>query len=634
MFTRAKKIVLFFGFLILAGSPACQQNPRLPEPLETNYAPSTQLSLPKGAKARLGKGWINGIEYSADGKQFAVTSSIGTWLYDTETLKELALFTNNKDFVWSGSFSPDGTRVATGVHKGSVHLWNATTGQLLNTLQDHTLRVAAISFSPDGTMFATGGYDGKLRIWNTATGEFLKGSKKHTKPYSCIKFSPDDRILATGTESKNHKESGTIYLWDVLTGATLHTIKEQHKGSVTSISFSPDGKTLVSACKDNSMRFWNVTTGKQIKMLKAHSSSNGIKGISFSPDRKTLASANYREVRFWDVDTGKLLKSIEVPSGNVKNIRFSPDGKILASASENEVHFWDVDTGKLRKTLKGHTGRVYSVQFSPDGLKIATGGDDGRARLWDATTGRLLTIFDRHASRVKSVHFSPDSKILASGSEDKTVRLWDIPTGKPLKTLEGHTGIVLSVDFSPDGRKIASGGWDRMVLLWDVTTGELLNTLPHDKIVSTVRFSPDGRKIVTDTNKLHLWNTATGKRSRIIASNLGSGVSFAPNGKQFVTGGHNKVHLFPVSMFGFTKTLKGTTSGWVENVCFSPDGRTIASANWNRTVTVWDVSAIEPLSIVAGHGSVVNEVSFSPDGRTIASASTDGTVLLWDVPQR
>ena len=202
MFTRAKKIVLFFGFLILAGSIACQQNPRLPEPLETNYAPSAQLSLPEGAKARIGKGWINGIEYSADGNRFAVTSSIGTWLYDTETLKELTLLTNNKDFVWSGSLSPDGTRVATGVHKGPVHLWNAATGELLQILKGHTLWVTAFSFSPDGTILVTGGYDGKLRLWNTTTGEFLKGSKKLTKPYTCIRFSPDGRILATGTESE------------------------------------------------------------------------------------------------------------------------------------------------------------------------------------------------------------------------------------------------------------------------------------------------------------------------------------------------------------------------------------------------------------------------------------------------
>ena len=215
MFTFGKKIVLFFVFLILACSIACQQNTRLSEPLETNYAPFTQLSLPEGAKARIGKGWISGIEYSVDGKRFAVTSSIGRWLYDAETLEELALFTNNKDSVWSGRLSPDRTRVATGVYKGPVHLWNAATGEFLQTLKGHTLWVSAMSFSPDGTILATGGHDGHLRLWSTATGELLKRPTRYTKHVTCIRFSPDGKSLATGTESENSQTHGRLYLWDV-----------------------------------------------------------------------------------------------------------------------------------------------------------------------------------------------------------------------------------------------------------------------------------------------------------------------------------------------------------------------------------------------------------------------------------
>ena len=105
------------------------------KPLEIGYAPSTQISLPEGAKARIGKGTIRGIEYTSDGTQFAVMSSIGIWLYDAETLQELALLTEHTEYIYSGCLSPDGTKAASGAHNGSVRIWDAITGKLLETLE-------------------------------------------------------------------------------------------------------------------------------------------------------------------------------------------------------------------------------------------------------------------------------------------------------------------------------------------------------------------------------------------------------------------------------------------------------------------------------------------------------------------
>ena len=284
--------------------------------------------------------------------------------------------------------------------------------------------------------------------------------------------------------------------------------------------------------------------------------------------------------------------------------------------------------------LNDFTASVEDVDFSSDGQKIATASDDARARLWNAATGEHLRTLERHRSRVKSVHFSPDSKILASGSEDKTVRLWDVETGRQMRVLEGHKEQILSVRFSPDGQKIVSGGWDKMVFVWDATTGEQLTTLAPTAIVRNVRFSPDGREIVTDSGKVGLWNASTGKYLKTLTDYLGYGISFAPNGRKILTGGDDAVHLRPVDILGFRhKMLTGATGGWVQDVSYSPDGQTVASANKDGTVTVWNAVTGERLSSFVGHTSTVNKVTFSPDGRTLASCSGDGTVLLWEVPQ-
>ena len=121
----------------------------------------TQLSLPEGAKARLGKGSISGdIAYSPDGTRLAVASSIGIWLYDTATHQEVALLKGHTDDVISVAFSPDGSALAGGSEDWTVRLWDAVTGQEKATLTGHTGYVSSVAFSPDGGTLASGSKSG------------------------------------------------------------------------------------------------------------------------------------------------------------------------------------------------------------------------------------------------------------------------------------------------------------------------------------------------------------------------------------------------------------------------------------------------------------------------------------------
>ncbi len=132
------------------------------------YEPYTQLSLPEGAKARLGKGRLNEIAYSPDGALLAVVSSVGIWLYNTETLQELALLTGHTGDVASVSFSPNGSTLASGSWDETVRLWDVATGSLKTELTGHTDEVASVSFSPDGLTLASGGSYGAILLWDTA----------------------------------------------------------------------------------------------------------------------------------------------------------------------------------------------------------------------------------------------------------------------------------------------------------------------------------------------------------------------------------------------------------------------------------------------------------------------------------
>ncbi|KAG6912976.1 hypothetical protein DXG01_010675, partial [Tephrocybe rancida] len=190
---------------------------------------------------------------------------------------------------------------------------------------------------------------------------------------------------------------------------------------------------------------------------------SGVNDIGFSPDGKQVVSASDDlSVRIWDALTGDLVKELKGHTGPVWSVAFSPDGKqVVSGSSDQSVRIWDALTGDLVKELKGHTDDVRSVAFSPDGKQVVSGSDDQSVRIWDALTGDLVKELKGHTDYVRSVAFSPDGKQVVSGSNDQSVRVWDALTGDLVKELKGHTDNVWSVAFSPDGKQVVSGSSDQ-----------------------------------------------------------------------------------------------------------------------------------------------------------------------------
>ena len=339
------------------------------------------------------------------------------------------------------AFHPDGNTLASGSYDQTLRLWDANTGELLNTLEKLKNSINSVAFSPDGNTLAGGSVG--IRLWDANTGEHLKTLIGHTNAVLSVAFSPDGNTLASG--SWDH----TIRLWNPNTGEHLKTL-EGHTDAVTSVAFSPDGQTIASGSghrgfwveKDRTIRLWDANTGEHLKTLTGH--TNAVTSVAFSPDGNTLASASGDgTIRLWDVNTGEHLKTL---TGHVLSVAFSPDGNTLASA-DHTIRLWDANTGELLNTLTGHTNAVTSVAFSPDGNTLASASGDGTIRLWDVNTGEYLKTLIGHTSRVNSVAFHPDGNTLASGNSDHTIRLWHVePAAPTLK--EPRTTISLSKSSS------------------------------------------------------------------------------------------------------------------------------------------------------------------------------------------
>jgi WD40 repeat protein len=535
------------------------------------------------------------------------------------------------DEIVSVSWSRDGSKIASGSKDGTIKIWDAVTGEMIDTLECVEEYIHSVSWNYEGSKIsATNGGGNPARVWDVGTGEVIDITSDRNDGIADDFFPPayshDGSRIATVSNN-------SIVVTYTVNRKVVSTLNG-HSADVTSVSWNPEGKKIVSGSRDATLRIWEVATGQVVSTIEGH--SGYVYSVSWSGDGTLIASGlSDKTVKIWNATTYLLLNTLEGHRESVTSVHWNLEGTRLVSGSRDKtLKVWvDLKGGSIGE-FQGHSDYVASVSWNPDGTRIASSSRDGKIKIWDSVTGVLVCTLEGHSGCVYSVSWNREGNKIASGSWDRTVKIWDVSKGLSLTTLKGRSGYVHSATWDTEGSQIAAGLWDGTIIIWDAHTGKELNAVHgHAVDVWAVSWNLDGSKLASGSGDftVKLWKTAT----------LELLLSFS---------GHNGV-IASVSWFEGTRLASGSEDGsiklWdaetgenirtlenhgdaVYSVSWNHDGSKIASGSKGKTVKIWDVSTGEVVNTLEGHKGDVRCVSWNRDGSKIASGSGDKTVIVWD----
>ncbi|MCS7468726.1 protein kinase [Stieleria sp. ICT_E10.1] len=461
-----------------------------------------------------------------------------------------------------------------------------------------------------------------------------------------------------------------------------------HKGAIKFVGFADEGRQLISAATDKTLRTWDVSEGR---LLKTATTKLRLSAAVANVSSRKIAIGDGRAVEFWNgaemqrvmttagtrrlradalaisQDGTRLAVATRWPDGKVQwcdaatgealwsqatdvaalTTCISPQGKQVAAGLQNgEVLVWSAESGEEQLRLEAGQQAVHAVRFDDKGERLVTAGADGLVRVWDVDSGQMLRVMTGHIDDILALSISRDGRLLVSGGEDGTVRIWDLATGEPMALHRGHLGPVHSVDISPDVQRVASGGADGLVRLWPMLPEPY--ELQRDEPVGQIAISSDGGRlaVVGPEGSVEVWDRRRDVRLCKFNAHPNTiwSMAFSPDGKRLATAGgytgkDGMVRLWDSDTGNDLLTLEGHRVT-VRSVTWSIDGRWIASSGGEHRRRpdedavrpgewrLWNAETGAERLVVSDIDGVVNSIAISPDGKHIATGG--GQVQLWN----
>ncbi len=608
---------------------------------------------------------------------------LGTQRFEhPSNVSELALSPDEKTIVATGEGS---LLIAWDTQTGKER-WRANTRELGFNPTAAAYGCRALVFAPDGREFYTPGKRNEFIVWDTLTGEHKTIAIKPSFPKlfgriggtaaSSIDITADGEQFVCGY-------SGGLAICDPegqvkyrianipekpIKSADMNRDRLNFGGDYTYGRFSPDGKILAVVANEapQEIRLCNSEDGKEIRRIPL---THNLVRLAFSPDGKQIvATERDSAVRMYSVETGKELWAHKIELKNKAEsytcgVAYSPDGQTIAACAPIGSDFWiylfQPQTGEVLGKLQGHQWKPWAVAFTADSKLLYSSGWDGTIRRWDVEAQKQLPP----PSGIRAtavVTASPDGSKLAYQDDLGAVRLVDAKLGEELSTYELPGAKFSQLMFSPDSKLLAGGGASGenvFVAIWDLDSGEVVHRWewlkggdPHSNI-EELCFTQDGRFLAAASfrqDTAYLWDLASGEQVAELKHLEVYGLSFSPDGKTLATAGWDK-------KLRFWETSTGTLEREFEikpekdpdqrlgllgddtrlyTVRYAPQGGLLATAHIGGVVRIWDAESLTLLNAFSVQELFrYGVMNFSPDGLWLATGSEnrDGHFArLWD----
>jgi WD40 repeat protein/nucleoside phosphorylase len=415
-----------------------------------------------------------------------------------------------------------------------------------------------------------------------------------------------------------------------ISGDEIRTLKS-HDNKVKGCAVTADGRRVVSASSDRTLKVWELETGQVVATLKGHEDS--VKGCAVTADGRVVSVSNDGTLRVWELETGRLLRTLGGHSGVVNGCAVTADGRRAMSASDDKtLRVWDLETGQCLATLTGHEGLVKACAVTADGRRAVSASADRTLKVWCLETGQCLATLQGHESWVQGCLVTADGRVV-SASDDKTLRVWDLETGHWLATLTGHEDRVHGCAVTADGQRLVSVSADTTLKVWCLKTGQCLATLRgHEGWVNGCTVTGDGRVVsACDDKTLKVWDLEVGHALASLDSrgDWVKGCAVTADGRLAVSTSKDKtLKVWDLETGQVVATLEG--HGDAVRGCAVAPGERVVSASKDRTLKVWSLETHQDLTTFEGHSGVVNGCAVIGQGRVV-SASSDKTLKVWSL---